>query len=136
MQLRQNDHALPTPELEPLFRIHAELCRALGNQHRLAILCALQEGEMCVSDLASSLGISVQNVSQHLRVLKEHKVVRSRKEGQAVFYAITNEKFTEACTLIRQAIIEQHRAEGEFLHAAGLLDEAERSRTAMSGVQA
>jgi ArsR family transcriptional regulator, virulence genes transcriptional regulator len=87
---------------------------------------------MCVGDLASSVAISVHNVSQHLRVLKEHKVVRSRKEGQTVFYAITNQKFVEACTLIRQAIIEQHQAEGEFLLAAGLLDEAEQQAAATS----
>ena len=84
---------------------------------------------MCVGDLAASVAISVHNVSQHLRVLKEHKLVRSRKEGQTVFYAITNQKFVEACTLIRQAIIEQHQAEGESLLAAGLLDEAERRET-------
>ena len=118
------------PDAGPLFRVHADLCKALGNQHRLAILCALRDGEMCVGDLASNVAISVHNVSQHLRVLKEHKVVCSRKEGQTVFYAITNQKFVEACTLIRQAIIEQHQAEGESLLAAGLLDEAERDATA------
>jgi DNA-binding transcriptional ArsR family regulator len=126
MQLREHEHAPIANDLAPLFRIHADLCRALGNQHRLAILCSLRDGELCVSDLASSLVISVHNVSQHLRVLKEHKVVRSRKQGQTVYYSIANPKFVEACTLIRQAIVEQHQAEGESLLAAALLDEADR----------
>lgn len=111
------------PELAPLLRIHAELCRALGNEHRLGILCALREGELCVSDLASCLRIPVHRVSQHLRVLKEHKIVRSRKVGQTVLYAITSEKLTEACMLIREAIIEQHQIEGQILRAARLLEE-------------
>jgi DNA-binding transcriptional ArsR family regulator len=109
----------------PLLRAHAELCKALGNQHRLAILCTLNEGELCVGDLAARLGISVHNVSQHLRVLREHRVVRPRKEGQTVYYAITNPKFTAACVLLRQAIIEEHQTETESLSAAAFLDEGE-----------
>jgi len=126
-QLLHRRHVVLPPELEPLLRFHAELCRALGSEHRLGILCALREREICVSELASCLRIPVHSVSQHLRVLKEHKIVCSRKVGQTVFYTITNKKFTEACTLIREAIIEQHQAEGRFLLAAGLLDGAERS---------
>jgi ArsR family transcriptional regulator len=122
MQVRENDHAPLSADLGPLFRMHAELCRALGNQYRLAILCALREGEMCVGDLADDLGIAVHNASRHLRVLKENRIVHCRKEGKAAFYSITNPKFTEACTLIRQAIVEQYQAEGAFLQAAELLD--------------
>jgi DNA-binding transcriptional ArsR family regulator len=109
-------------DLEPLFRIHADLCKALASPHRLAMLHSLCQGEMCVSEVATALGMSVQNVSQHLRVLKERKLVRSRKEGQTVYYSITNSKFIEACSLIRQALIEQHQAEGEFVLAAELMN--------------
>ena len=98
-------------DLQPVFRTHAELCKALANEHRLAILYALSQGEMCVSDLAADLGISVHNVSQHLRLLKERRLVGSRKEAQTVYYSITNFKFIQGCTLIRQALIEQHQAQ-------------------------
>ena len=102
--------------------MHAELCKALANQHRLGILYALSQREMCVSDLAAALEIPIHNVSQHLRVLKDQMLVRSRKEGQTVFYSITNPKFIQGCTLIRQALIEQHRDLGESLLASGLLE--------------
>jgi len=75
-----------------------------------------------VSDLAAEIGISVHNVSQHLRLLKERRLVRSRKEAQTVYYSITNFKFIQGCTLIRQALIEQHQAQGQSLLAAELLD--------------
>ncbi len=107
-------------DLEPMFRIHADLCKAMASPHRQAILHTLCGREMCVNDLAAALKMSLQNVSQHLRVLKERKLVRSRKEGQTVFYSITNQKFIDACELIRQALIEQHQADGQFLLSAEL----------------
>ena len=109
-------------DLQPVFHAHAELCKALANEHRLAILYTLSQGERCVSDLATEIGISVHNVSQHLRLLKERRLVRSRKEAQTVYYSITNPKFIQGCTLIRQALIEQHQAQGQSLLAAELLD--------------
>jgi ArsR family transcriptional regulator, virulence genes transcriptional regulator len=119
-------HKLPTddqtPDMRPLYRMHAELCKALANEHRQALLHAIGDGEKCVGDLAAEIGISVHNVSQHLRVLKESKLVASRKEGQTVYYHVTNMKFIEACALIRQALVEQHLEQGESLQAAEFLE--------------
>lgn len=109
-------------DLRPLFRMHAELCKAMANEHRQAILHAVCSEEKCVSDLAAEIGISVHNVSQHLRVLKERRLVASRKDGQTVYYRVTNQKFMEACVLMRQALIEQHVEQGESLQAAELYD--------------
>ena len=105
-------------DMRPLFAMHADMCQALANQHRLAIMYSLKDSEKCVGDIGAELGISVQNVSQHLRILKERLLVRSRKEGQTVYYSVTNPKFVEACALIREALLEQHRAAGESLQAA------------------
>jgi ArsR family transcriptional regulator, virulence genes transcriptional regulator len=118
----QETLALATPDMRPLFTMHAEMCQALANQYRLAIMYALKDGEKCVGDIGTEVGISVQNVSQHLRILKERLLLRSRKEGQTVYYSVTNPKFVQACALIREALLEQHRAEGERLQAAGMMD--------------
>lgn len=104
--------------MRPIFEMHAELCKALASEHRLAILYYLKDGEKCVGDIAAELDISVHNVSQHLRILKQRLLVRSHKEGQTVYYSITNPKFIQACSLIRQALIEQHQADGQSLRAA------------------
>ena len=123
--MQMTDSGNPAPaELRPVFRMHAELCKALANEHRQALLHAIGDGERCVSDLAGKIGISVHNVSQHLRVLKERRLVASRKEGQTVYYRVTNMKFIQACALIREALVEQHLAQGESLQAAELLDAA------------
>ena len=111
-----------TADLRPLFRMHAELCRAMANEHRQAILHAVCSKEKCVGAIAAEIGISVHNVSQHLRVLKERRLVAPRKDGQTVYYRVTNQKFMEACVLMRQALIEQHVEQGESLQAAELYD--------------
>jgi ArsR family transcriptional regulator, virulence genes transcriptional regulator len=110
-------------DMRPLFKMHAQLCQALASEHRLAIMYSLKEDERSVGDLADELGISVHNVSQHLRILRQALLVRSRKEGQTVYYSITNPKFIDACALIRGALLEEHQAEGQSLQsAAGFLD--------------
>jgi DNA-binding transcriptional ArsR family regulator len=119
-----------TADLRPLFRMHAELCKAMANEHRQAILHLICDEEKCVGDLAAEIGISVHNVSQHLRVLKERRLVASRKDGQTVYYRVTNQKFIEACALMRQALIEQHLEQGESLHAAGLYEAGRRATPA------
>jgi ArsR family transcriptional regulator len=125
MEVRKDGTPAPA-ELKPVFKIHAELCKALANEHRLAILYTLSHGEMSVGQLADEVGVSLHNVSQHLRILKERMLVTSRKEGQTVYYSITSLKYIQGCTLIRQALIEQHVAQGDSFIAAELLDAVAR----------
>ena len=113
-------------DMRPLFKMHATVCQALANEHRLAIMYSLKEGERRVTDIADEVGISVHNVSQHLRVLRQALLVRPRKEGQTVYYSIANPKFMDACGLMRQGLIEEHQAEGQSLQwATGLVDSLE-----------
>jgi len=105
-------------DMRPLFQMHANVCQALASEYRLAIMYSLKESEKRVSDLAEEVGISVHNVSQHLRILRQALLVRSRKDGQTVYYSIANPKFMDACGLMRQGLIEQHQAEGMSLQGA------------------
>lgn len=128
MQVRDNKDTVGealASDLRDLYKMHADMCQALANQHRLAIMHLLKDGEKCVSELAKEAGISVHNVSQHLRVLRERLLVRPRKEGQTVYYSVTNPKFVQACTLIREGLLEQHQAAGQSLLAAADLDTSE-----------
>lgn len=117
MQVAHDQSGASVGDLRPLFAIHAELCKALANEHRQAILHALGDDEKCVTDLAAEIGISIYNVSQHLSVLKGRGIVAARKSGQTVYYRVTNQKFIRACALIREALVEQHLAEGVSLQA-------------------
>lgn len=66
-----------------------------GNDVRLKILFLLeQEHELCPCDLSDILGMSIPAVSQHLRKLKDGKVIVGRREGQTIFYSLTQEQLT------------------------------------------
>lgn len=132
MQIQDNigsEAEVASSDMRPLYEMHADMCQALANQYRLAIMHILKDGEKCVSDLAAELGISVHNVSQHLRILRERLLVRSRKEGQTVYYSVTNVKFVQACALIREALLEEHSAAGQSLRAAAGLDSSQQPKT-------
>lgn len=76
--------ASPDNELGALAAIY----RVLGDPSRLKILMALRRDEMCVCDLAALTGVSESAVSHQLRRLKDLSLVRSRREGQVVYYAL------------------------------------------------
>lgn len=69
----------------------AELFKIFGDTTRIRILYALFESELCVNDMAVLLGLSQTAVSHQLRVLKNNKLVRFRKEGKNVFYSLSDE---------------------------------------------
>ena len=63
-----------------------------GNEARLKIVYLLEEErELCPCDLADILGMSIPAVSQHLRKLKDGNIVETRKEGQTIYYSLTQE---------------------------------------------
>ncbi len=69
----------------------AELFKAFGDTTRIRILYALFESELCVNDMAQLLGLSQTAVSHQLRVLKNNKLVKFRKEGKIVFYSLSDD---------------------------------------------
>ena len=66
----------------------ADTFRALGDPTRVRILDALSHGELCVCDLAAVLGVSQSAVSHQLRLLRSLRLVRSRRDGRMIFYAL------------------------------------------------
>lgn len=67
----------------------AGVFQVLADPSRLGIVAALLEaGELCVCDLAATVGLSETSTSQHLRILRSGRTVRSRREGRIVYYAL------------------------------------------------
>jgi DNA-binding transcriptional ArsR family regulator len=69
----------------------AEIFKALADPTRVRILHALSHAELCVGDLAALLGMTESAVSHQLRLLRGLRVVRARREGKQVFYALDDE---------------------------------------------
>ena len=78
------------PEEETLYDL-AELFKVFGDSTRIRILWALDEAEMCVCDIAYLLNMTQSAISHQLRVLKQAKLVRNRREGKVVYYSLDDE---------------------------------------------
>lgn len=69
----------------------ADLFRMFADTTRIGILSTLAEGEMCVGDLAERAGLTVSAVSHQLRLLRAGKLVRCRREGKQMLYALADD---------------------------------------------
>ena len=80
---------------ERIAALLAEIFRALSDPSRIRIISALSGGEMSVGALAEAVGISESAVSHHLRGLRQMRLVRARKEGRQVYYALDDEHIAD-----------------------------------------
>ncbi len=78
------------PKEENLYNL-AELFKVFGDTTRIKIIWALFESEMCVCDIAALLGMNSSAISHQLRVLKQARLVKYRKEGKMVFYSLDDD---------------------------------------------
>ena len=79
----------------------AELFKVFGDSTRIRILTALSEGELCVCDLSTAVGMSSSAVSHQLKILKQAKLVGFRREGKTVFSSLADD---HVMTILRQGI--------------------------------
>ena len=87
------------PTREYLERL-AERLKALAEPSRLQILHVLDRGERCVHEMVDEMGCSQANVSKHLTVLRRAGLVRRRKVGTTVYYALQDDAVLAVCNLM------------------------------------
>ena len=78
------------PDEDDLYDL-AELYKVFGDSTRIKILYVLFAAELCVYDIAQLLGMTQSAVSHQLRILKNNKLVKFRREGKTVFYALDDD---------------------------------------------
>jgi DNA-binding transcriptional ArsR family regulator len=78
----------------------AAVARALGDPKRLCVLESLAAGEVSVGDLAIRVSCQVPNMSQHLAVLRAAGLVTARRDGNTVYYRLSDPRILEACHLL------------------------------------
>ena len=87
-KVKKVKETLPSDEL--IFDL-AELFKVFGDSTRMKIICALLEEELCVGDIASITNSTPSAISHQLRVLKQSKLVKYRKEGKIVYYSLDDD---------------------------------------------
>ena len=100
--IRARKEAIEDPLLERL----ALTYKILGDPTRLKMVMALKSGEMCVCDLAAFAGVSESAVSHQLRRLRDLALVKSRRDGQTLYYALDDEHVSDLIDIGLEHLLE------------------------------
>lgn len=92
------------PDTIQRFRLHAEVCKVLTDPKRLMILDALRYGDRSVGALATAIGVTLPNASQHLAVMRAAGLVTGRRAGTTISYRLAEPSIVEACDVIHRIV--------------------------------
>ena len=93
------------PEETELYDL-AELFKVFGDSTRIRILFVLFEAEVCVCDLAQALNMTQSAISHQLKILKQNKLVKSRRERKSIFYSLADDHVRTIISMGREHIEE------------------------------
>ena len=85
------DNALKKLESDEAYEDLAQLMKMFSDRSRVKLLHALEQGELCVCDLAALLGVTKSAVSHQLKALKLTNLVKSRRDAQTVYYSLADD---------------------------------------------
>lgn len=97
--------AARTPDEDELAEL-AELFKVFGDSTRIRILYALSQAELCVCDLAELLGITQPAMSYQLKILRQAKLIRSRRDGKTMFYSLADSHVATIIGMAREHLEE------------------------------
>lgn len=86
----------------------------MSSGKRLIIIDMLGKREMSVGEIAETLEIQPAAASQQLRLLKDHQLIKGRKEGQTVYYSLAMPRMMEACHILREILLENLKQQGRI----------------------
>ena len=99
---------------QQIFELHTDILKALSHPKRLEIIHLLRDQSLSVGQIQEMLDLPQANLSQHLQVLRENKIVTCRKDGKQIFYRVADPKLLQACDLIREVLLERHRKDSKL----------------------
>jgi DNA-binding transcriptional ArsR family regulator len=97
-----------------IVELHSSFCSIFVSPVRLRILWMLGNGEKNVGEMAEELHLSLPNLSQHLRLMRDLGAVRTKKSGRTVYYTNANLKFLKGLKFIREGLIEELKKRVSF----------------------
>ena len=88
--MENNDKINEMPDLEVLFEL-ADLFKVFGDSTRIRIMFTISDNEMSVLNIAESLNMEQSTISHQLRVLRQNKLVRVRRDGKQIYYSLDDD---------------------------------------------
>jgi ArsR family transcriptional regulator len=106
---------------QEISQLEADFCSALSDPNRLLILYTLNEGPRNVTELTNELNINQPTASRHLKVLREHGLVYTTRQGTSITYHISDKRLIQALDLLRSVMRDR------LSYRAGLMEETANS---------
>jgi DNA-binding transcriptional ArsR family regulator len=106
---------------QEISQLEADFCSALSDPNRLLILYTLNEGPRNVTELTNELNLNQPTTSRHLKVLREHGLVYSTRQGTSITYEISDKRLIRALDLLRSVMRDR------LTYRAGLMEETANS---------
>jgi len=98
-----------------IYELHAQMCKVFTSPKRLEILNLLREKELSVGQLVKKANIRQANLSQHLSILREKGIVKTRRAGKTIYYSLPNPKIIKAFDIIREMLLERLTANDRLI---------------------
>ncbi|MCJ7434547.1 MAG: metalloregulator ArsR/SmtB family transcription factor [Anaerolineales bacterium] len=102
---------------QEISQLEADFCSALSDPNRLLILYTLNDGPLNVTELTNELNINQPTTSRHLKVLREHGLVHTTRQGTSITYDIADKRLIQALDLLRSVMRDR------LAYQAGLMEE-------------
>jgi DNA-binding transcriptional ArsR family regulator len=92
------------PQANELQILHAEICAAMADPTRIAILYELADGSRNVTEITTSLALNQTTVSRHLRFLRDRGMVITERSGANVYYSLADQRVIQALDIMRSVL--------------------------------
>jgi DNA-binding transcriptional ArsR family regulator len=92
------------PQANELQILHAEICAAMADPTRIAILYELADGPCNVSEIVAALRLNQTTASRHLRFLRDRGMVLTDRQGQNVYYSLVDQRVIQALDIMRSVL--------------------------------
>ena len=101
---------------QEIYKLHADFCKFMGNPKRIEIIFMLGEGEKCVDEIAKEMKSKMPNISQHLAMMRDRNIVKTRRDGVKLYYSLSNPKILKACIIMRDLMIQQLQQKANIIN--------------------
>ncbi len=108
---------MPPPPRSELNRMHAQLCTAVAEPVRIAILYALSDGPKYVGEIQHMLDLPQSTISRHLAILRTTGLVRDERKGRKVRYYLKDTRVIDALEILRSIMADLVKAQAQTLDA-------------------
>jgi ArsR family transcriptional regulator len=92
-----------------VFKLHADLLKSISHPKRLEVVHLLRDQELSVTQIQEMLDLPQANLSQHLMIMRQAGIVKTRKKGKQILYSLTHKNVIKASDLLRELLIEKYQ---------------------------